>query len=106
MYDALDVYGGSTGIPTWMTEPHWKNLTIAKRVKIPVNFLKELSMLLASQKSCSNGSETFHGGQFNAEKKTASATAKAEVEQATSAERNPSRVGSPASGIITADTSK
>jgi len=104
MYDALDVHGGSTGIPVWMTEPQWKKLLIAKQVKIPLNFLKELSMLLASQKYCSIESETFHGGQFNEEKETASAAAKAEVEQATSEGRNSSRVGSPASGIITKGT--
>ena len=51
MYDALDVHGGSTGIPTWMTELRWKDLRITDRPNVPLQILERLSMLLFRAKN-------------------------------------------------------
>src|SRR2546428_9183185 len=46
MYGVLDVHGGHSGIPAWMTEPRWRGLQIASRPRVPRAVLNSLPRLL------------------------------------------------------------
>ena len=37
----MDVLGGSTGIPVWMTEARWKELHLAEHPNVPLSVLNE-----------------------------------------------------------------
>ena len=106
MYDTLDVHGGSTAIPTWMTEPHWKDLRITDQPKVPLQILQKLHALLKSQSFCSNGNGNSYGGQGNDGKNTTNTSATAEVEKASSKRGNTSGVDTTTSEAITPNTSK
>jgi len=46
MYEVLDVHGGHSGIPAWMTEPRWRGLQIASRPRVSRAVLNSLRGLL------------------------------------------------------------
>lgn len=64
MYDVIDVHGGHSGLPVWMTEPRWRELRIASRPRVTREVLHSIRGLLNMLNSGSNGSKklSFDGG--------------------------------------------
>ena len=64
MHEVLDVHGGHSGIPVWMTEPRWRELQIASRPRVSRTVLHSLRGLIHGLNSASNVSEqlSLEGG--------------------------------------------
>ena len=102
MYDALDVHGGSTGIPAWMTESRWKELRVGDRPSVSLQILQELRALLASLHPASNEDERVHGGHGDENTQTKNACATTETEHTASNDREPQRAAAHARGTSVA----
>lgn len=63
MYEIVDVHGGCSGVPVWMTEEHWRSLKVSPRAQVALKALREVQGLLESLKNSSNESEevSFRG---------------------------------------------
>jgi hypothetical protein len=77
VYEVIDVHGGHSGIPAWMTEPRWRELQVASRPRVSRAVLHSLRGLLNTLNSGSNGSEqlSFEGGGDEGSEATWAATA-------------------------------
>ena len=106
MYDSLDMHGGSTGIPTWMTEPHWKELRITDQPQIPLKIFQKLHALLINQSTGFNRNGNSNGGQCDDSKEAANTSTTAEVANEASERGNASGVDQTTCGAITSGTSK
>ena len=52
----VDIHGGCSGVPAWMTENRWKELKLSPAPRVSLKALKEVQALLESVKTLSNGS--------------------------------------------------
>lgn len=59
MYDVVDIRGGCTAVPVWMTEPRWSNLKLSSRPVVVLKALREVQSLLKSLKNTSNESDAL-----------------------------------------------
>jgi len=57
MYEIVDINGGCSGVPVWMTEAHWRNLELSSRSRVALRALREVQGLLESLKKASSESE-------------------------------------------------
>jgi hypothetical protein len=83
MYEVLDVHGGHSGIPVWMTEPRWRGLQIASQPRVSRAVLNSLRGLLNALNSGSNESEqlSFEGGGDEGSKAMRAATVPAGLQE-------------------------
>ena len=75
MYEVVDVHGGCTGVPVWMTEAHWRNSKLSTRPRVSLQALRQVQGLLESLKDSSNESEELSfGGVSDANGETKTST--------------------------------
>jgi hypothetical protein len=106
MYDALDVHGSCSGIPVWMTQPHWKDLGLAEGPHVPLIVLRNLRALLASLRSVSNTPQPQSGDQNDERDQTTDASAASELATKTDQIGVAARVGATAGGVTGATSQK
>jgi hypothetical protein len=99
LYDAVDVWGGSTGIPVWMTEARWKDLRVTEQPCVPLSVLQNLRTLLASLRSVSNGPESSSGDQNDERDPTTDASAASELEAGANQSGVTTAAGATAGGV-------
>ena len=79
MYQTVDVHGGHTGIPVWMTEACWQNLKLSTSPRVSLKAIQEIQSLLKSLKSLSSESSKLSSEGLNdAKSKAKSSATKAE----------------------------
>ena len=106
MYDAVDVHGGCSGIPAWMSQPHWKELRLAHSPHVPLIVLRNLRALLDRLRSVSNGLEPQSGNQNDERNKTIHACAASQPEAGTNQIGVTAGTGAAAGGVAGATSEK
>ena len=77
MYEVVDVHGGHSGVPVWMTEDHWVELKLLPSPRVSLKALRAVQGLLESLKKTSNErKELSFEGVSDANSETENATTK------------------------------
>jgi hypothetical protein len=63
MYEVVDVHGGRSGVPVWMTERCWVNFEVLSSPRVSLKALRAVTSLLESVRKASDESDelSFEG---------------------------------------------